>query len=1190
MDSDLALLHQYAEDQSADAFAEIAHRHAGLVYGACLRILGNEHDAEDVSQECLLELARKAGTVQTSLSGWLHALATRRSRDAIRRAATRRRYEREAQRTRGNETGLTWAELAPHIDAAIEKLPEDMRLPIVMHYLAGRTQEEVAQRLQLSQPTVSRRIADGISQLRAHLKPAGVVVPAALLGGMLAENATVAAPASVLAAGGKIAVAGVSAVPAVASLLSPKIIALVCAAVVTIAAVTLSITGATQPPDPPQQPKQAQAGAAPEAVPAGVGAIKFVGVRPDVSDDLYDQNGEKVGKIILRTDPNRVAWSDREIRRDFIFKIPDKLTPERFTAYSIIPPYGWNEDFCADRHFLINASGQRLFVIPKPLDKDRETVDIRLSYVPPAPGPQKPRIVFTGPFEFGDGIKEDNGNAAVMSIHRDFNDQQRQTILLRVRIDAGFWVHDPVLIYDTAGKRHFPTLGSRSCGEERGGNVEMRISELALPQIAKVTIGEEVETVTFKDIVVAYPERPRRTYAAYLDEMAQRLGLENADPRQLRNRFLQPEEGLKVIDIVRGENDMTYAFKAVARSEIAGCTAEERQRVLQTAQQWVDSPDPLVRGWGAHLGLMCGSRQFVDAALEAIRTGKRGGVRASSGLEKCDSLEDADFQKIKALVMEPRWERDAIKQSFWGDDFLRRLMATLSERDGPGTTRALAGLARDPRPWLWWPATRALADRGKLDDVKLKRDELTLRVSLAAPEADFAAGHTADIAEVQPFFTPLFARMSPEHSFELAQRICTSYNAPAATEAIISFLRKAGDEPPPERIVRYLVTQLNAMNDVDIAGIGKHFDEYVGASMYSFETQPAVCDRRQGIRDAIAWYETGVDPGAAEVTCTQPKSGDLRVVFFDLDDPENSLIGVWIMPEDTEAWPRTFRVRREDGTLGCYEIIPRHAYRENEEGYSFRLNLWHEGITGSAIGAVAIEDLPQKVRHHFDLKNWEIWLEPLDAKYSVLSGTELFADWSRGILGVEHAEDTIPEQPEFDYFDAALEEALANKKHYPTVTGEGGRVLYDVEAEMKKSLPGHVLAYKAAFREDVRIPGWYSRSSIRPDIKDYSDYVGRYAIEQDQTLEITTDAQGRFLVTYQRHVIPALAVNKVLVFATGKVWDSWTPSHRSPLHLLAIARTGGEYQLYRAENIQGDKADSIWLSEPIAYPVRKLDE
>jgi RNA polymerase sigma factor (sigma-70 family) len=209
---DAALLERYARIGDAEAFAELVRRYAGMVYGTCHRVTASAQEAEDITQECFLELARKAGTIRSSLPGWLHTVARRRSVDAIRKDVARRRTEQEATAARNSATpDPNWADIAPLVDEALEKLSSRLREPVILHYLQGLTQAEVAARLGVSQPTVSRDLERAVTQLRAQLKKAGVVMTIGALAVLLTENGASAVPVQVAVGLGKIAISGIGA-------------------------------------------------------------------------------------------------------------------------------------------------------------------------------------------------------------------------------------------------------------------------------------------------------------------------------------------------------------------------------------------------------------------------------------------------------------------------------------------------------------------------------------------------------------------------------------------------------------------------------------------------------------------------------------------------------------------------------------------------------------------------------------------------------------------------------------------------------------------------------------------------------------------------------------------------------------------------------------------------------------------
>ena len=192
---DQTLLSQYVATQDADAFEELTRRYAGLVKGVCIRLLGNSHDAEEVAQECFLELARNAPDVHTSLGGWLRSAATSRSLNAIRSRSRRKIREREF----GQEAcatvspfDLAGSELHRLIQVALRELPDDLRLPMMMHYVEGQSQRDVATELGVNQSTISRRMQDALRQLRERLTQAGYAATAPAIIVLMQEHASAA--------------------------------------------------------------------------------------------------------------------------------------------------------------------------------------------------------------------------------------------------------------------------------------------------------------------------------------------------------------------------------------------------------------------------------------------------------------------------------------------------------------------------------------------------------------------------------------------------------------------------------------------------------------------------------------------------------------------------------------------------------------------------------------------------------------------------------------------------------------------------------------------------------------------------------------------------------------------------------------------------------------------------------------
>jgi RNA polymerase sigma-70 factor (ECF subfamily) len=150
------------------------------VYRLAYRLTGNQHDAEDLTQEVFVRVFRSLSSYTPgTFEGWLHRITTNLFLDLVRRRA-RIRFDPlpdDAERIAG--TGQAGLENPAqhyddtHFDAdvqrALDALPPDFRAAVVLCDLEGLSYEEIAATLGIKIGTVRSRIHRGRSQLRAAL-------------------------------------------------------------------------------------------------------------------------------------------------------------------------------------------------------------------------------------------------------------------------------------------------------------------------------------------------------------------------------------------------------------------------------------------------------------------------------------------------------------------------------------------------------------------------------------------------------------------------------------------------------------------------------------------------------------------------------------------------------------------------------------------------------------------------------------------------------------------------------------------------------------------------------------------------------------------------------------------------------------------------------------------------------------
>ncbi|MBI5092779.1 MAG: sigma-70 family RNA polymerase sigma factor [Candidatus Hydrogenedentes bacterium] len=207
-DSNVALVERWVRQRDAEAFRALVVRYAGMVYGTCRRLLGNAAEAEDVSQECFEILARAGNKPGRYLGPWLHRVATNQSLKRLR--ADRRRKSRDAQfaATFHQDYVPDWNDIYTFIDEAIAELPQQLRVPLVKHFLEVESYETIARDLGVSRQVAAYRTEKAITHIRKYLTYRGITVTGALLAALVRANVSEAAPSTLVGALSRIALAG----------------------------------------------------------------------------------------------------------------------------------------------------------------------------------------------------------------------------------------------------------------------------------------------------------------------------------------------------------------------------------------------------------------------------------------------------------------------------------------------------------------------------------------------------------------------------------------------------------------------------------------------------------------------------------------------------------------------------------------------------------------------------------------------------------------------------------------------------------------------------------------------------------------------------------------------------------------------------------------------------------------------
>lgn len=153
------------------AFSQLYRRYARYMAGVAYRLYGEDSELDDTVQEAFLEAVRCLDKLQdpTRLRSWLVTITVRCVR---RRIGKRQKRRRLADGVGEVAPRMSNPEDRAEVDAlyaALDQIPDKLRIPWVLNKVEGATLPEVARLCESSLSTVKRRIAEADKRLERRL-------------------------------------------------------------------------------------------------------------------------------------------------------------------------------------------------------------------------------------------------------------------------------------------------------------------------------------------------------------------------------------------------------------------------------------------------------------------------------------------------------------------------------------------------------------------------------------------------------------------------------------------------------------------------------------------------------------------------------------------------------------------------------------------------------------------------------------------------------------------------------------------------------------------------------------------------------------------------------------------------------------------------------------------------------------
>jgi RNA polymerase sigma-70 factor (ECF subfamily) len=174
LDDDFSLIKRFIEGDES-TFSIIVQRHKEKVRNIIYLTLGNHDLVDDIAQEVFLTVYKNLGRFrfESQFTTWLYRVTVNKCKDHLRKIRIRHIFLpiKDNDEEPGYESSPETEDMKEIVHKAIDKLPDKLRIPLLLKDIEGLSYQEIAESVQCEIGTVKSRIFRAREGLKNLLKP-----------------------------------------------------------------------------------------------------------------------------------------------------------------------------------------------------------------------------------------------------------------------------------------------------------------------------------------------------------------------------------------------------------------------------------------------------------------------------------------------------------------------------------------------------------------------------------------------------------------------------------------------------------------------------------------------------------------------------------------------------------------------------------------------------------------------------------------------------------------------------------------------------------------------------------------------------------------------------------------------------------------------------------------------------------